>query len=744
MDNNKSLEELDLFTALLHDVQKRHEAVFDKRALKLTTDKVAARVRDEGKRFLTVALPRLGKAFDKVLASDTLALNSSEVGFECHPDLKGVPHFLGELFAKVLDSDGLPLIRAGWWGQLNTGLTSINIQRTGTQGLFHGCIVREDVRSGHYAPRGALVSAQTHELFRNNLKRHVVRDKTRSYGEGDKAFSVESWYSYEDSEASWREMCQQNLRSWSALHDSIVQSIRDIRLVLYLLYKYELPYTRDQEQRVLLQFEGTEGELNDSTVPAIRQLSDDIARMPTPTRRRRYKPRNRLDLAIEARRLLNGVFQHFEPLDIVPRHGPGAVATRQRLWDKFQWDNVSSKITDRFPLDAYFYASIGAVCDKYREFVKVHDATLPARVVMVPKDSRGPRLISCEPVDFQWIQQGVGRAIVSHVEACPLTKWNVFFTNQTPNGLGAILGSATGKYSTLDLNEASDRVSDVLVQLLFPPHIYDVLTACRSGSTELPDGRVLKLQKYAPMGSALCFPVLALSVWSILTAGAPDADTASRVLVYGDDVIVPTGYAADAIEHLESFGLKINRDKSCTEGIFRESCGVDSILGVNCTPVRFRTVWSSSPTAAAYASWVAYANSMWDRQCFGVYDLIVDRLESVYGPIPSSDMVPKGSCPTLPEATKLTSKIRIRTNKALQKREYRVRCVSTKLLTKEIDGWSMLLRYFTEAGGRGSVQEPWVSGLLVQEALGIIPDLPAFSVRQYTPRDASILVYRWR
>lgn len=430
----------------------------------------------------------------------------------------------------------------------------------------------------------------------------------------------------------------------TVLLNPCANSVRILREILYLFYKYELPYTDEQEQKVIDSFERTESDILARSV-YLRTLYCDTDRS-NPTWKSRYPTvRSEVRVARKAQILLERVFQGFDFTDIIPRHGPGAVATRQKLWDKFRWSNVSSRLTTVYPYDAYFCASMGHVCDTYNRFETVASEDLPARVVLVPKDSRGPRLISCEPVDNQWIQQGIMRSLVRHVETLPLTRYNVFFTDQGPNQRGALLGSSTGRYATLDLNEASDRVSLDLVRLLFPEHVCTYLEACRSSSTELPDGRILKLHKFAPMGSALCFPILALTVWSILTAAAPDADTADSILVYGDDVIVPTAYAANAMEQLESFGLKINRDKSCTGGLFRESCGTDAFKGVEVTPVRIRTVWSSSRSPESFASWIAYANSLFERKYYSSYNYIVDKLHRLYGCIPSKDM--HLACPSL-------------------------------------------------------------------------------------------------
>lgn len=516
--------------------------------------------------------------------------------------------------------------------------------------------------------------------------------------------------------------------------------VKSIREILYLFSKYKLPYTDEQVQQVVDKFERTEDDLS-TTSAALDQLDQAVTEH-TSTRRRSYKATTQIEVTREARILLSRVFAFFSPQDIVPRHGPGAVATRQTLWEKYQFTNVSAKIRSVYPLDAYFYASLGHVSDDITGLTSMSDEDLPARVLLVPKDSRGPRLISCEPVDYQWVQQGLGRSIVEHVETIVLTKHNVFFTDQRPNQRGALLGSMRGngnRYATLDLNEASDRVSLSLVRLLFPEHIRVYLEACRSSSTTLPNGKVRTLQKYAPMGSCLCFPVLALSVWAILTAGAPDADTRESILVYGDDVVVPTAYAANAMKLLESFGLKINQDKSCTAGLFRESCGTDAFNGVNVTPVRLRTVWASSPSPDVYTSWIAYANQFYDRRHYRTYDLIVGKLLAVYGKLPVDEQS-NGLYPSLREVPAEHRVCRKRWNVDLQKIEHYVYTVSNRPVNRELPGWLMLLRYFTEGAATASVHHDQPS----ESRDSDLSESKAFAVRQYTKRKRSMLRKRWR
>ena len=528
------------------------------------------------------------------------------------------------------------------------------------------------------------------------------------------------------------------------------QCVSVLRQVLYSFYKYELPYTETQTEQVIHSFKQTEDDLIhvDAALNNLRASLDDHNKQ----RRRpichqdlkdpdwHTNELNQLRVIREARILLFEVFKSFDPYNITPRHGPGVVSTKERLGDKYLWRNVSHRITAVYPFDAYFCASMGHVCDTAHSFSTVTETDHSAQVLLVPKDSRGPRLISCEPVDFQWIQQGLRQAIYSLVEHHPLTRYNVHFTNQQPNQFGALLGSMTDwrcKYSTLDLKEASDRVSVSLVHLLFPDHLHRFLDASRSVSTVLPSGEKLTLRKYAPMGSALCFPIMALTIWAILTASAPDEDTRESILVYGDDVIVPTAFAESAMNILEVFGLKINRTKSCLQGSFRESCGVDAFQGVNVTPVRFRTVWNESPRPDVYTSWIAYANQLWDKRFYRTYDYIVEKLTAIYGSIPGEDM--NLSCPSLRSSPARKEDFKRRTDHNLQKVVYRVRVESSPSVTQVIPGWNMLLRYFVEAQNPIQLRPDEYRKAFSNYKVG-----NAFAVSQYTKRHTSLLVWRWR
>jgi hypothetical protein len=530
--------------------------------------------------------------------------------------------------------------------------------------------------------------------------------------------------------------------SGEVLQSPCVTSVKGLRQLLFVYYKLDVAYAPALEQRVIDGFIKTEDEISihDDEFHKVMDLVDEAGWA---------NVHNQLhgnpSLVRRARILLAKVFEHFDPQDIKPSHGPGAVSTGERLWDKWNFSRINPRIQQHYPFDEYFCSSKGHVCDKYRHFDDLVEVESLAKVILVPKDSRGPRLISCEPLEFQWIQQGLGRQIVKHLELHPLTRYNIHFTDQIPNRVAALYGSQNGRYATLDLKEASDRITTGLVRLLFPSHIYDVLKDSRTLGTVLPDGRILKLRKFAPMGSALCFPVMATCIWAILTAGTTDTDARESILVYGDDVIVKTEESANAMMLLESFGLKVNRDKSCTHGFFRESCGMDAYRGADVTPVRLREKWAPHQSPDNYTSYVEFSNNLFNHGFVLTSRLIADWIVTLYkyGVATADDHL---DCPSLVNPPWNIKPLKRRWNAALQRAEYKVLCSVARPLTRVVDGWAMLLRYFTEGSRPPSFDPVSLHGRSSEQvetqAYAQVPQ--PFSVRKYTRRKANQLAYRWR
>lgn len=489
-----------------------------------------------------------------------------------------------------------------------------------------------------------------------------------------------------------------------------VTAIRSLRQVLDLFYKYKLPYEVTLEQQVVDGFVEVDAALPDPT--------SEVDPWPT-----HYQT----SVIKEAKKLLTRLLCNFDPLNITPRHGPGAVATGEKAQDKMTFKRLYQTLDAVYPVTTYFYVGNSHVCDELHVLQKLKEVPSgEAKVSLVPKDSRGPRLISAEPLEIQWIQQGLMRALVGHIEGHPLTQGFVNFTDQTINRRLALQASLTGELATLDLKEASDRVSLSLVRRLFPEHIISALEATRSTHTRLPCGKVIKLRKFAPMGSGLCFPVLALTIWSlvradaVLTRRAGDRTDPGLVYVFGDDVIVPSAKAAKTIEVLESFHLLVNRAKSFHTGFFRESCGVDAYKGIEVQPVRLKTVWTSFRDPSAYSAWLAYANQFYCLGYMGVAQHIAERLISLYGAIDrieayDSRKTCHGFCfdpLTGPDCKR-------RFNGRYQRIERYVLTVKAKVTRSRELGWSELLRSLLLGG------EEFRAGV-------------------YAVKGASCLVRRWR
>lgn len=226
---------------------------------------------------------------------------------------------------------------------------------------------------------------------------------------------------------------------------------------------------------------------------------------------------------------------------------------------------------------------------------------LPVKVVQVPKTVETPRIIAEEPTCMQFMQQGIFRGLRQEMDQTYLVDL-IGTRSQEPNQLLAREGSLNGDLATLDLSEASDRVSNLLVQALFDrfPDLSDAVQACRSRRADVPGHGVIPLARFASMGSALTFPVESMVFLIIVLLGMEEAlgtrftktiqimDLIGRVRIYGDDIIVPVEAVPSVVKYLEAYGLRVNHHKSFWTGKFRESCGMEYFDGVDVTICRAR------------------------------------------------------------------------------------------------------------------------------------------------------------
>lgn len=323
----------------------------------------------------------------------------------------------------------------------------------------------------------------------------------------------------------------------------------------------------------------------------------------------------RKDLVL-AQALVTVAVKDFNATKLMPKHGPGAVAGGEGTVEKREVLHRYRNLERMFRPVPFFFS----LRDISEDYTRLTDRIVCeyglSRLAFVNKDSRGPRVISLETTEYQFVQQALKRAMYRILETGRLTAGHINFTDQTVNRHHACLWEED---DTLDMKEASDRNSLALVEFLFrKTKILPYLLASRSPGTVLPSGEILWFKKFAPMGSATCFPVQALVYWALAVtalrhAGMPLHLALRKVYVYGDDLIVPHGYF-DAIQSLfESVALKFNSAKCCIAGKFRESCGLDAYDGVDVSPLRLKHSDLTTSSIMQYEPLIAHANGLWLR-----------------------------------------------------------------------------------------------------------------------------------
>jgi hypothetical protein len=309
---------------------------------------------------------------------------------------------------------------------------------------------------------------------------------------------------------------------------------------------------------------------------------------------------------------------------IVPRHGPGATADRlkgNQKFDQVEWTERLERVFSwgdyLIPSHRYFHEYLPRV-----RFLEP-GSERPVRVITVPKTARAPRIIAIEPTCMQYVQQGLMERFVTYIESPNVgvsSNHNlgfgvVGFEDQEPNRLLAKEGSLSGELATLDLSEASDRVSNQLVRAMLDnfPNLAEGVDACRSRKADVPGHGVVRLAKFASMGSALTFPIEAMVFSTIIFMAIARAEAdreedesrarvdtglimrhRSGVRVFGDDIVVPVRFVHRVVEYLELFGFKVNSNKSFWTGRFRESCGKEFYHGHDVSVVRVRRQFPDS------------------------------------------------------------------------------------------------------------------------------------------------------
>lgn len=405
-----------------------------------------------------------------------------------------------------------------------------------------------------------------------------------------------------------------DLESGALLDEPDIGAIFAIRQLTLAFEKISFPCTSERERKAMLGYIQCEQEVRQSD----SQLTEKDIR----------------EFVNMSDMLLREVFTQMDRDvyygNLLPKHGPGAVS--DRLTSNGKWRN--RVWTQR--LDAYFpaYKYLSPNLHFLEEVEKIDllepGAEIPVRVVSVPKTLKTPRIIAIEPTAVQYCQQALWGSFLAAYGRDRLLQKLIGFDDQTPNQELARLGSMDGKTATLDLSEASDRVSNQLVRAMTLkwPHLHGAIQATRSRRAEVSGHGVIRLAKYASMGSALCFPVEAMVFVTLVFLGiqkglnAPltrkDIESlSSQVQIFGDDLIVPKDHVRTVVQTLEHFGARVGMHKSFWTGRFRESCGKEYFNGHDVSITRVRQALPcTTADVTEVVSLVSLRNQLAEAGCF--------------------------------------------------------------------------------------------------------------------------------
>lgn len=393
------------------------------------------------------------------------------------------------------------------------------------------------------------------------------------------------------------------------------------------------------------------------------------------------------------------------------KHGPGAVSDAKFGTSKYSFPHWPQKLERVFPYADFAFANYGGWARSVALGLRPIDNEPPSRLILVPKTLKGPRLIASEPTSHQWCQQIVKDFLTERTSSTFIGSF-ISFRDQRPNQEMAYRGSLDQSLSTIDLSEASDRLSLWVVERLFRSNktLIDALQSVRTRSVTNETGYgtpgVSKLHKFSCMGSACTFPIQSL-VFLIVSLGVTLFERDEKVTiksirslkgqvrVFGDDIVVPT-YAADRVmDTLAYLGLRVNHDKTFVNGKFRESCGLDVYEGTNVTPV-YSMTYPSSPKPESIASVVETHNNFLERGWYCVSDYIASTVRSVSKHIRNVPLG-SGSFGLATVGYVDNSHLKRRYNPRLQRSEIFPIFVSTKSRKTRDEADRMLLQYFTEA-----------------------------------------------
>lgn len=383
-------------------------------------------------------------------------------------------------------------------------------------------------------------------------------------------------------------------------------------------------------------------------------------------------------------------FGDFHIDDLRPTNGPGSVAEGPlTVPEKFAVMNVDKT------LEVLLRTNVDP--DSHLGYFPIHpgkDLDRCSRTIFVPKTFTKLRTISMEPATLQYIQQGVMFELYDYIGKHPYLGVRIKLSDQCQNQVMALEGSKYHNYGTIDLSHASDSVSWSLIKRVFrsSPRLYRWLLGTRSSSTILPTGERLRLYKYAPMGSALCFPIQCILFCAVVKHALDNVTERCNgpqdlYTVYGDDIVLPSQAYEECIRILQALGFTVNESKSYCSGEYRESCGKEYYAGYDVSPVYYRIpYYRNRMSPAAYGSLCGSANNAFLHGLPLYRRFLLTRLLAMRGLLskPYFTRTPAMS-PYLYSSAPTNFHVKTRWNRNYQRYEGRFCVVKTRPRDKELN-----------------------------------------------------------
>lgn len=389
--------------------------------------------------------------------------------------------------------------------------------------------------------------------------------------------------------------------------------------------------------------------------------------------------------------------------DCIPRPGPGATVGNIQKSRRYAPHVMYEQVDKVFPYESWFFSHPYDLVDQTRNYLNLYKEKVEephSEYLLVPKTYRKWRGICKEANEVQFIQQALRRLLTRAIKRRLAN--HLPLDDQGVHAKLALEASIDRSNATIDESEASDRIARKIVAKMteLTPELRDALMAVSTKWVLAPTGlrpRIkVRTEKFAPMGSAVCFPIMSILHLFLIRAiiliyGKDWSFTdkkrfCSKISVYGDDIVLPSACVPLVYEWLPRFGMKINQTKSFVKSFFRESCGCHAYKGVDITPVYIKyTTFSTSESCdnKKLLSLLSVESQLHDRGFEATARFVRQHIEATWGQLPYvSNVLPVVGYRRRPFDPSLTDfslkKSRIKWNRKIQSHTFRLEVFQTE------------------------------------------------------------------